>query len=123
MGSKKDAAISFLKLAGSGSVREAFDTYVAPNFHHHNPYFKGDTTSLMQGIEESHKEYPNKVLDFKRALEDGDLVAVHLRVRITPGAPDIALIHIFRFEGDRIAELWEAAQQVPEDLPNENGVF
>ena len=123
MSSKKEAAISFLKLAGTGDVRDAFDKYVASNFRHHNPYFKGDAVSLRQAMEQNRKEFPDKILDFQRALEDGDLVAVHLRVRLTPTDRDIALIHIFRFEGDKIAEVWEAAQQVPEHSPNENGVF
>ena len=123
MSSKKETAISFLKLAGMGDVRKAFDKYVASNFLHHNPYFKGDAASLRQAMEQNRKDCPDKILDFQRALEDGDLVAVHLRVRLTPTDRDIALIHIFRFEGDKIAEVWEAAQQVPEHSPNENGVF
>ncbi len=123
MSPRKEAAVSFLKLVGGGKVREAYQAYVAPDFRHHNPYFKGDTESLAQGMEANHKEFPNKVLEILRVLEDGQFVAVHLRVRLNPDGPDIALIHIFRFEGDRIAELWEAAQHVPENSPNENGVF
>ena len=123
MSPRKEAAVSFLKLVGSGRVSEAFDRFVAPSFRHHNPYFKGDAASLKQGMEQSHKELPNKVLEIKRVLEDGDLVAVHLRIQLKPGIPDYAVIHIFRFEGDRIAEIWEAGQQVPETPINENGVF
>ena len=40
-----------------------------------------------------------------------------------PDLPEIALIHIFRFEGDLIIEEWEAAQEVPKESPNENGMF
>jgi hypothetical protein len=47
--SKKDIAISFLKLASSGKVREAYEKYVHPDFSHHNPYFKGDRESLLVG--------------------------------------------------------------------------
>ena len=39
MSKRKDAAVSFLNLAASGRVREAYDGYVSTNFHHHNPYF------------------------------------------------------------------------------------
>ncbi len=74
-------------------------------------------------MEQSAIEYPKKVFEILRALEDGDLVAVHGRVRLTPEMPDITLMHFFRFEGDRIIEEWEAAQEVPEDSPNRNGVF
>lgn len=123
MSPRKEAAVSFLKLSGGGKVREAYKSYVAPDFRHHNAYFKGDAESLARGMEDNHKEFPNKVLEIQRVLEDGLFVAVHLRVRLTADGVDIALIHIFRFEGNRIAELWEAAQQVPEHSPNDNGVF
>ncbi len=59
----------------------------------------------------------------QRALEDGDLVAVHSRVRLKPGEPGIAIVHIFRFEGDLVAELWDVGQPVPSDSPNANGMF
>jgi predicted SnoaL-like aldol condensation-catalyzing enzyme len=58
-----------------------------------------------------------------RTIEEGDLVAVHGRVRLTPDGQDIALMHIFRFEGGKIIEEWEAAQQAPKETPNKNGVF
>jgi hypothetical protein len=38
----KERAISFLCLASSGNVREAYDTYIHPQFRHHNSYFPGD---------------------------------------------------------------------------------
>jgi predicted SnoaL-like aldol condensation-catalyzing enzyme len=34
----KELAISFLRLASSGNVREAYEQYVHPQFRHHNPY-------------------------------------------------------------------------------------
>ena len=59
----------------------------------------------------------------QHALEDGDLVAVHSRVRQNPDDRGAALVHIFRFHGDRVIELWDIGQPVPEDSPNENGMF
>jgi len=74
-------------------------------------------------MEEAAKKNPDKVLEVQRALEDGDLVAVHSRVRQKPADRGAAVVHIFRFEDDRIAELWDFGQPVPEDSPNENGMF
>ena len=37
--------------------------------------------------------------------------------------PGFAAVHLFRFDGDRIVELWDVGQPVPEESPNENGVF
>jgi predicted SnoaL-like aldol condensation-catalyzing enzyme len=120
---KKDLAISFLRLASSGNVRQAYEQYVHPDFRHHNPSFPGDRASLLAGMEESAVTFPTKDFEAVRALEDGDLVAVHGRVRLTPTRPWIALIHIFRFKDNQIIEEWEVGQEVPKDSPNTNGVF
>ncbi len=121
--SNKESAAAFLRLAASGRVGEAFDKHVAPGFRHHNAYFPGDAASLARGMEENAREFPDKVFEVLRTLEDGNLVAVHARVRMTPDGQDFALIHILRFEHGRIAEMWEASQPVPENSPNQNGAF
>ena len=113
--SHKDAAVDFLRLVASGNVREAYRRYVAPEFRHHNPFFKGDAESLMAAMAENAKQNPEKVLEIQRALQDGDLVAVHSRVRQKPGDRGGAVVHIFRFAGNRIAELWDVGQAVPEN--------
>jgi predicted SnoaL-like aldol condensation-catalyzing enzyme len=74
-------------------------------------------------MEESAAKFPNKEFEAVRALEDGDLVAVHGRVRLTPSSPWIALIHIFGFQDNQIIEEWEVGQEVPKESPNQNGVF
>jgi predicted SnoaL-like aldol condensation-catalyzing enzyme len=121
--SHKDAAVSFLRLVASGKVREAYQKYVAPNLRHHNPFFRGDATSLTIAMDENAAKNPNKVLEIQRALEDGDLVAVHTRVRQKPGELGAAAVHIFKFQGDRVVELWDVGQPAPENSPNENSMF
>jgi predicted SnoaL-like aldol condensation-catalyzing enzyme len=113
----KEAAISFLKLASSGEVREAYDKYI-----HHNAYFKGDRESLLKGMDENAQAFPGKTFEVLRVLQDGDLVAVHGRVTMPPESC-WSVIHIFRFEKNMIVELWEASQEVLKDSPNENGLF
>jgi predicted SnoaL-like aldol condensation-catalyzing enzyme len=123
MGARKDAAVSFLRLAASGRVREAYANHAGAAFRHHNPFFAGDAQALMAGMEENARQNPTKQLDILRALEDGDLVAVHSRVRQNQADRGAALVHIFRFEGDRIAELWDIGQPVPAESVNANGMF
>ena len=74
-------------------------------------------------MEENAAKNPNKVLEIQRALEDGDFVAIHSRVRQNPGDRGGAAVHIFKFRGDRVVELWDIGQPVPEDSPNGNGMF
>jgi predicted SnoaL-like aldol condensation-catalyzing enzyme len=120
---KKEIAQSFLKLAAKGLSREAFQLYVSDSFIHHNVYFKGDGNTLMLAIEDSARENPNKIFEIQRALEDDNLVAVHSRIRQSENDVDFAVIHIFRFENDKIVEAWDFGQAVPEDIINENGMF
>ncbi len=120
---RKQIATEFLRLAASGKVQEAYDKYVHNDFTHHNAWFPGDRESLKKGMEESAKNLPEKQYTTLRALEDGDLVAVHGRIKLSNDMPEMAVIHILRFQGDKIIEEWEAGQQVPEDMVNENGMF
>jgi predicted SnoaL-like aldol condensation-catalyzing enzyme len=120
---RKEAAASFLRLASSGKVNEAYQQYVGASFRHHNPYFPGDAEALKAAMQENAAQFPQKTIDIKRVLVDGDLVAVHAHVRLKPGDLGVATIHIFRFEGDRIVELWDVGQAVPESSPNKNGMF
>ena len=66
---------------------------------------------------------PHKKLDVQFALEDGDRVAVFSRIRQNANDRGGATVHIFRFEGGRIAEPWDVGQAVPADNVNENGMF
>jgi len=120
--SKNEIAIEFLRQASSGRLDEAY-AKVSANFRHHNPYFKGDAESLKAGMAEAHEKFPNTTLQVQHALADGDIVAVHSRVSHGPNQPDIAVVHLLRFEGDRIAELWDVAVPAPDETPNENGLF
>ena len=121
--SHKDAARDFLRLAASGSVSEAYHKYVATGFRHHNPYFRGDAQSLQAGMEENCAKFPDKKLEIQRAIEEGDLVAVHSRVRMKPGDAGMAVVHIFRFKANLITELWDVGMPAPENSPNEHGMF
>ena len=120
---KKDIAQNFLTLAAKGNSRKAFQLYVADNFRHHNAFFKGDRNSMMTAMEENAVKNPNKIIEIQRALEDGDLVAVHSRVQQKLGDIELAVIHIFKFDQEKIVEFWDFGQAVPADIVNENGMF
>jgi predicted SnoaL-like aldol condensation-catalyzing enzyme len=119
----KAAAVSFLQMASKGDVREAYSKFVAPGFKHHNPYYEGSAETLMTAMEENARENPSKALDVKLAIEEGDFVAVHSHVRLKPGELGGAVVHIFRFEAGHIVELWDVGQAVPEQSPNQHGMF
>ena len=79
---KKEIITHFLHLSAKGQSREAFELYVAPDFIHHNAYFKGDRNTLMLAMEENAIQNPNKIFEIQRILEDEHLVAVHSRIQL-----------------------------------------
>ena len=121
--SHKDAAVSFLRLVGTGKVRDAYERYVDADFRHHNPFFRGDRESLLKAMEENAVKSPDKVVDVKHVFEDGNYVAVHTHIRQHPQDRGGAAVHLFRFENDRITELWDIGQEIPKETPNEYGMF
>lgn len=121
--SLKEKAVAFLQLVASGKVREAYQSFIGPDFCHHNPYFRGDADSLMLAMEESAAQNPHKIFEVKLAVQEKDIVAVHSSVRQHPDDLGGAVVHIFRFKDNQIVELWDIGQPLPEDSPNENGMF
>jgi predicted SnoaL-like aldol condensation-catalyzing enzyme len=78
--------------------------------------------ALLDGIVAAAKSTTDHSIDIKHVVADGDFVAVHSHVP-RPGEPGIAVVHLFKFEGDRIAELWDIAQMIPGDVKNADGMF
>jgi predicted SnoaL-like aldol condensation-catalyzing enzyme len=121
--SAKQTALEFLRQCSAGHAREAFHKYAGPGFRHHNPYFADDPDTLANAMDENAEQNPHKVFEILRALEDGDLVAVHSRLRMQPDGADIAVVHILRFANDRVVELWDIGVAAPKKSPNEHGMF
>jgi predicted SnoaL-like aldol condensation-catalyzing enzyme len=119
----KASAIDFLQLTATGSINEAYYLYVAEEFRHHNMHFKGDAASLKAAMQESAIHLPAKQLEIQFAIAEGNMVAVYSKVIISPGEPGIALVHFFRFDDDKIVELWDLAQAPLDEMINENGLF
>jgi len=120
---RKETALAFLRLTARGEVDEAFARHAAPDFRHHNPYFAADAASLKAGMKENAARFPHMVFEVQRALADGPLVAVHSRAQLEEGGMELAVVHILRFDGDRIAEMWDIAQAAPVPMANRDGMF
>ena len=117
----KEIAISFLKLAGFGNVEKAFNDFTSPDFIHHNQYFEGDRAALMLAMTEAHKNSANTAIEIKYSYTDGNTVITHSH--IIKEDMEIAVVHIFRFEKNKIVELWDLGQVIEKDCPNEHGLF
>ena len=120
---RKAIAQRFLERASAGHARDEAARLLADDFRHHNVYFAGDAASLLAAMDENAHKFPDKRLTVVQAIGDGDNVATFCRVRHSADGPDYAVMHMFRFDGDRIAELWDVAQEVPSESPNQYGAF
>jgi len=118
-----DIATEFLRMCARGDVREAYGRYVAPGFVHHNPWFAGDRESLLRAMEESAAAEPNKSFEPRQVIDGGDRVAVLSHLVRADAATEYAVVHIARFEGGKIVELWDLAQEIPKESPNARGMF
>jgi predicted SnoaL-like aldol condensation-catalyzing enzyme len=119
---QKTAAEQFLQLV-CRDVDRAYAEFVAPNFRHHNVWFPGNAEALKKGMADNLRQNPQKKLEIKQSIEEGDRVAVMSHVTFKPGDRGYSLMHLFRFEKGKIAELWDIAQEIPQDSPNANGAF
>jgi predicted SnoaL-like aldol condensation-catalyzing enzyme len=120
---RKDSAVQFLKLVAAGRIDEAYLKHVDLGGKHHNPFSPAGFPALQKAMIENHVQFPNKKLTVKHVLIDGELVAVHSNIVLRPGEKGIAAVHLFRFDDERIVEMWDIGQPVPADSPNTDGAF
>ena len=119
---RKKAAVAFIRRAREGD-RVPLDELVHPDARHHNPYFAAGMPTLLDAIVTAAGEAPKRVTTVKHVIAEGDFVAVHSHVQPNPDHPGMAVVHLFRFEGDQIVELWDVGQAIPETNPNADGMF
>jgi predicted SnoaL-like aldol condensation-catalyzing enzyme len=119
----KQTAVEFLQLVVAGRIDEAYQKHVDMNGKHHNPYFPAGFQALKKAMQENHAQFPTKQHTVRNVLGDGELVAVHGHLVLTPKEKEMAVVHLFRFRGDQIVELWDCGQPLPPDSPNADGTF
>ena len=71
----------------------------------------------------AYEQFPQTTITVHRVLEDGDTLMTHSKVRHAPDRPPFACAHIYRFRGDKIAEMWDVAMESPDPVTNERGLF
>ena len=108
----KDIAKAFLNKVVDGEIDSAYMNYVNMKGKHHNPFFPNDFESLKQGMKDNHVEMPNKSIQFLNCITEDDKVMVQSRLNLNE-KDSMNTVHIFRFENNKIVELWDVAQSLP----------
>jgi predicted SnoaL-like aldol condensation-catalyzing enzyme len=104
-------------------VDQAIDTYFAPTYIQHNAMAASGAEAVRALFKGFYAGNPQATIVIKRALADGDLVAIHYNMKMKPDDRGFAVVDIFRVENGKIAEHWDVAQPVPEKSANTNGMF
>ncbi len=122
-GTNKENAISFYRMAYEGNPSRAIELYVGDQYIQHNPDVGDGKEPFVEYFERMHAEYPNKKIEFVRAIEEGDLVALHTH-QVWPGGDEYVTMDFFRFDSNgKIVEHWDAIQQIPEKTLNGNTMY
>ena len=117
-----DIAHNYLYMIMRWEIEQAYAAYLAPHFRHHNQYTSWDTASLKQGMIENHENFPTKEYTLHQTIVQGDKVVTHGLLKLNEHV-QVAVVHIFRFEGDKIVELWDVWQVIEANSPNGNGIL
>ncbi len=119
----KENAITFYRMSYEGDPRQAAELFVGDDYIQHNPLVGDGKEPFIEYFERMGKEYPNKSIDFVRAIAEGNLVALHTH-QIWPGNEEYVTMDFFGFDiNGKIIEHWDAMQQIPESSANGNTMY
>ena len=119
----KTNAIAFYKTAYDGSPRKAVELYVGEEYIQHNPLVGNGVEPFIAYFEKMKSEYPEKSIEFVRAIAQDNLVALHTH-QTWPGNDEYVTMDFFRFDHNgKIVEHWDAIQQIPETTANGNTMY
>lgn len=119
----KENAISFYEMSYNGNPRKAVKLFVGSEYLQHNPLVGDGKEPFIEYFERMASEFPNKSIDFVRAVAEDDLVAVHTH-QIWPGNEEYVTMDFFRFdEFGKIVEHWDSMQQIPKKSANNNTMY
>ncbi|MCG7910095.1 MAG: nuclear transport factor 2 family protein [Candidatus Thiodiazotropha taylori] len=119
----KDNAISFYRMAYLGNPTEAVERYVGDQYIQHNPLVGDGKQAFIDYFTEMAKSYPEKSIEFVRAVAEDDLVALHTH-QSWPGDEEYVTMDFFRFDdAGKIVEHWDSIQSIPQQSKNGNSMY
>ncbi len=119
----KAAVLAFYEKGLNQKDADAALKYVGQRYVQHNPNAADGPEGFRQFIAFLRDKYPASHSEIKRVFTDGDYVILHVHAVREPGTRGNAIIDIFRLEGGKIVEHWDAVQPIPEKAANGNGMF
>lgn len=119
----KRHAIAFYRTAYLGDPAKAVELYVGAEYIQHNPLVGNGKQAFIDYFTEMAVDYPDKKIEFVRAIAEGDLVALHTH-QVWPGDEAYVTMDFFRFDDDgKIVEHWDSIQSIPAETKNGNTMY
>ena len=123
LSANKQNAIEFYRMAFSGNPAEAVEKYVGEEYIQHNPVVENGKLGFIDYFIRMQTEYPDKQVEFIRAVAEGDLVALHTH-QIWPEDEHYVTMDFFRFDKNgKIVEHWDSIQKIPGETKNGNLMY
>jgi predicted SnoaL-like aldol condensation-catalyzing enzyme len=121
----KAVVIAFYNAALNEKDWEKASKFIGSRYVQHNQAAVDGPEGIKAHIENLKKNFPLNHGEIKRALADGDLVALHIHVKRSPDVLGFAVVDLFRVENGKVVEHWDVVQRIPEpkDVKNSNTMF
>ena len=119
----KENAIAFYRMSYEGNPSKAVDLFVGQEYIQHNTLVADGKQPFIDYFNRMQIEFPNKSIEFVRAIAEGELVALHTH-QTWPSGEEYVTMDFFRFdENEKIVEHWDSMQQIPETSAHNNNMY
>jgi predicted SnoaL-like aldol condensation-catalyzing enzyme len=121
----KAVVIAFYNAALNEKDWEKASKFIGPRYVQHNQAAVDGPEGIKAHIENLKANFPLNHGEIKRAIADGDLVALHIHVKRSPDVPGFAVVDLFRVENGKVVEHWDVVQSIPDpkNAKNSNTMF
>ena len=110
-------------MAYEGNPRKATELFLSDEYIQHNPAVADGLDGFIEYFERMQELYPEKSIEFVRAITEDNLVALHTH-QTWPGNDQYVTMDFFRFDDNgKIVEHWDSIQQIPEKSANPNTMY
>src|SRR5215208_8477682 len=106
----KETVLAYYNMAfNDKKPAEAAEKYGGPYYIQHNPQAPDGFEAFIQFVTNFVEQFPQRSLDIKRAIADGDIVATHSLLKTSPEDRGTAAADFFRLGSRSISWRQQAA--------------